>query len=1244
MLKVRPSSSYSSSENARRLLSMDCVSAMQVKPEPMRSRTSCIITSGKVYSRAILEHFGANESNPFAIGLRVCHNQYKLIVHPFLRVIRRLPTLRQRAPVRPLALPAPPELRQMSPLFRSFTCAAFGQPIAWAILAVCIVLPGVAEASPPGSRGYSDMVLADKPVAYWRFAEKNSVNSGEAGEALVGQVEGALVFGEAGPRGPTFPVFGTENLAAEFGDGGVTYIRVPDPGSESILDFENGDAITIEAWVRPEPFSGGGHYYILGKGRTHQTEAAHENHNYALRLTNKGGAAGLSFLFRSAGPKSAWHRWTSEPKVAIGDGWHYVAVTYTYGKPESLRGYVDGEPVAGTWDLGGATKQAPVVDDDELWIGSSMGGNPGSTFQGGLDEVALYRAALPAETIVARYEYVRPEVKVNLADIPEGPVQVDIYEGLPGGETWEFRPPQHTGQYQSRAFAFLDVPKKYNDRGIHVDRSNPFLIRAYGWITIPAGPQRFLVRCRNASRLYLDGELIAETKFHNISSSAHGDVFPYEATLSPHLRPLHRGDTETLAKLKGDGQRHLLRFEMIIGGQGHRPDFGETAVFLAPPGEDFRLVSDTLDVKLTNAEWMPFMANFRQWMIDLESQRRFAAGADARKYWEKRHEAARQYVLGQSAPEITKMDGSLPVQNEIDRFLAAGLKKSGVEPTPLTTDLAFLRRLTLDTIGVIPTEDQIKQYLGDPPDRRREMAIDRLLKHPGWADHWVGYWQDVLAENPNIINPTLNNTGPFRWWIYESFLDNKPMDRFATELLMMEGSARHGGPAGFGIATQNDAPMVAKARIACQAFLGMEMKCARCHDAPYRDFLQKDLFSTAALLKRGPQVVPASSSVGNPEEVESLFIEVTLAAGTKVQPQWPFDELIDSEELPASWLRRKTDKRERLALLITAPQNERFAKVIVNRLWKRYMGIGIVDPVDDWQAPNPNHPKLLTYLAQQLVISGYNLKHVARLIFESHAYQRRPFHGAVDGDFLYAGPRRRRMTPEQLVDSLFAGCGKTFDAGQMCIDIDGARSESSSLDLGRPRRAWMFASLSNERDRISLSLPFAQPFVTLLKAFGWRGARPNPTTPHAKPATVLEPAVLANGVIGQRFTRLSDDSTFTALALEEQPLTELIDRIFLRVYTRHPTDAEMQVYTELLAEGYKHRRTGKPPAPPRTLPRNKVSWSNQFDSRASQIKLELQTAVANGDPPSPQLAADWRKRMEDMLWSLMVSPEFLFIP
>ncbi|WP_256200212.1 DUF1549 domain-containing protein [Verrucomicrobium spinosum] len=202
----------------------------------------------------------------------------------------------------------------------------------------------------------------------------------------------------------------------------------------------------------------------------------------------------------------------------------------------------------------------------------------------------------------------------------------------------------------------------------------------------------------------------------------------------------------------------------------------------------------------------------------------------------------------------------------LERWIAEGahwpdLRFSTLKMTPLADDLTFLRRVTLDTVGLVPSEKEIRDFSADnSPDRRAKM-IDRLLADPRWADRWMGYWQDVLAENPNLLNPTLNNTGPFRWWIYESLLDDKPMDLFVTELIRMEGSRLFGGPAGFGMASQNDVPMAQKAMIVSSAFLGVEMKCARCHDSPANLTKQQDLFELAAMMGRKPIKLPETSSV-----------------------------------------------------------------------------------------------------------------------------------------------------------------------------------------------------------------------------------------------------------------------------------------------------------------------------------------------------------------------------------------------
>lgn len=571
-------------------------------------------------------------------------------------------------------------------------------------------------------------------------------------------------------------------------------------------------------------------------------------------------------------------------------------------------------------------------------------------------------------------------------------------------------------------------------------------------------------------------------------------------------------------------------------------------------------------------------------------------------------------------------------------------------PTPLADDLAFLRRLTLDTVGVPPTEAEIETFLAAPEESRRTAAIDQFLDDPRWADQWMGYWQDVLAENPNIINPTLNNTGPFRWWLYESLLDNKPADLFVTELIRMEGSERFGGPAGFGTASQNDVPMAAKGIIITSAFLGVEMKCARCHDAPAHSWKQEDLFQLAALLKKSPIEVPLTSSVPMDRIHQSgrePLIEVTLAPGSEVTPAWPFEQFC-SEESARALAENPDDPRDLLAALITAPENERFAQVIANRVWQRLMGRGLVENLTDWEMSSPSHPELLSWLGRELIANNYDLKSLARLILQSHAYQRAIDPTLTETSPLFIAPSPRRLSAEQIVDSLFSATGKPFELEEVSLDIDSVRALNNSLSLGKPRRAWMLASTSNERDRPSLSLPRIQAVSSFMETFGWRGSRQDPVSLRDTEANVLQPAILANGTMGVWLTRLSDDHGVTSLALEDQPLDVFIDRLYLRLLTRGPSPAERDRHREYLGDGYDERiitEADRPkPVPTNRKPVRYVSWSNHVDGPANTLAQEKEAEARAGDPPTTALTDDWRSRLEDVLWAILNAPEWIYSP
>jgi hypothetical protein len=1170
---------------------------------------------------------------------------------------------------------------------------------------------------------------------------------------------------QPGPRPPAYPAFPATNTARQFTGPGLT-VREADLPKVN-LRFQNGDAIALEAWVRASELKDGAYAYLIGKGRTRAKGFPEKNQNYALRLFGKGSEARVSFLFASTPEKDRpadWHRWTTNTGFPLGDGWHHVAVAYTFGQPKSVRGFIDGKVVAGTWDMGGATDRAPVTDADDLQLGTGNGGGASNSFRGWLDEVAIWRGNVPDSTLTARCEFVPQAPTVPVADVPKGRVLVQLCEsGMPAQNAWPIDPPTPTETYTEDAFGFFRVPHKYIDTGVRGDRGHPYLFRASARVTLPRGKHRLLLRSRGASRLYINGKLVLSTPFPPPDSDGHHAPIPADKylNLGPDFRFAPPGNREVWTTIDATGSEQVVSLETIVGGylgkSRRRPELGETVVAVSLAGSDrWTLLSPgSRTVPYTDAGWAEYEAERNAHFDRVDDAARAAKRAEHADYWAKRRTAAKDWLAATPDVPVPALPSGYPANNPIDHFLGATLdrvvkqkaaakdttidffaqvqpvleskclgchtgtnakgklrldelaaaRKGGsndgaaIEPgkpdasalltrvrsdddtermppkgdrltaeqiktletwiregahwpevnarhttvTPLADDYAFLRRVYLDVVGVIPTPDEVAAF---EADRSRPKLVDRLLDDPRWADHWTAYWLDVLAENPNILNPTLNNTGPFRWWVYESFRDNKPMDLFATELVRMKGSPRFGGPAGFGLASQNDAPFAQKGTIVATAFLGVEMKCARCHDAPAHKSTQRDLFELAALLGNAPQKVLATSSVPADKLHEGgrkPLIKVTLAPGSTVTAKWPFPEFVN-EATAAKLAQDPGDARDRLAALLTAPQNERFAQVIANRLWQRLLGRGIVEPVDDWEKGKPTHPDLLKWLGRELVRSGYDLKHLAGLILNSHAYQRAIDPAQKEPSPLFAAPAARRLTAEQVVDSLFVAAGKPFRVEEASLDIDGIRDLNNSLSLGRPRRSWMLTSTSNERDRPSLALPRMQAVCDVLTSLGWRDTRQDPTSARDHAPNVRQPAILTNGVMATWLTRLSDDHGVTDLALRAKSPEELVETLFLKVHTRRPTAAERAALVEHLTPGFADRvREARPKAVVRK-PTIYVSWSNHLDPQATVLRQQEEAAARAGDPPTERLDPAWRTKVEDVLWAVLNTPDFLFTP
>ncbi len=571
-------------------------------------------------------------------------------------------------------------------------------------------------------------------------------------------------------------------------------------------------------------------------------------------------------------------------------------------------------------------------------------------------------------------------------------------------------------------------------------------------------------------------------------------------------------------------------------------------------------------------------------------------------------------------------------------------KLVAVKTPPTVDDYAFMRRVFIDTVGVVPTLAEIEEFFADTKPGRRARLIDRLLADPRWADNWVGYWQDALAENPNLLKPMLNNTGPFRFWIFEALDDNKSLDRFVTELIMMRGSKWSGGAAGFGVATQNDVPMAAKAHVISHAFLGVELKCARCHDAPYHDWKQSDLFQMAAMFERKDLKLPKTSTVPLAffeNQPRKALIPVTLKAGAHIKAEWPFTSI--GGKVDTSLLTKPDDLREQLAAHVTT--SRRFAEVMSNRIWSRLMGAGIVDPVHDWQHNPPSDARLLSHLADQLIFVGYDQKELVRRILNSKAYQRQAISRVGETRYFQA-PYRRRMSAEQIVDSALHAVGQQMRTEKLTLDLEGTFPPDKFKNFGYPRHAWEFTTLANERDRPSLALPRAQAIADVLQAFGWRNSRQEPISYRAESANLVQPGALANGTFGGWLTRLSDESELTEMMLQDQTVEQLVDRLFLRLLTRRPEADEQSTFVRILTPGFNERLVPADQVPEQAKPRRfrRVSWSNHLHPDANTIKIEMEKVARRGPPPTGRLNDAWRQRAEDAVWSLLNSPEMIVIP
>ncbi len=406
-------------------------------------------------------------------------------------------------------------------------------------------------------------------------------------------------------------------------------------------------------------------------------------------------------------------------------------------------------------------------------------------------------------------------------------------------------------------------------------------------------------------------------------------------------------------------------------------------------------------------------------------------------------------------PEASSTERTHP----IDRILDQQLLQEGQSIPVGISDAEFLRRVRLDLTGLLPNPQELQEFLQNPSPRRREEKIRELLDDRiAWADHWMTFFNDLLRNDYSGTGFITGGRTQITGWLYESLLSNKPFDQLTRELIAPAGAEQSGFINGIrwrGEVSAGQTVEIQFAQSVAQAFLGINLKCASCHDSFIDRWTLDEAWGLAAIYSQRP--------------LELHRCDKPL--GRQAQAAWLFPELggINAADPPEQRL-------QQLAALMTHPENGRFTRTIVNRLWYSLTGRGIVHPLDAMQSP-PWNADLLDYLAVFFSENGYDLKETLFHIATSQAYQSRTVTRSEEHNLAvgWRGPVSRRLTAEQFLDAVW----QLTEAAPPAIDATVVRvlndSEQESVAL---QGEWIWGASAAPG-----SVPPAGEVITLRKTF-----------------------------------------------------------------------------------------------------------------------------------------------------------------
>lgn len=413
--------------------------------------------------------------------------------------------------------------------------------------------------------------------------------------------------------------------------------------------------------------------------------------------------------------------------------------------------------------------------------------------------------------------------------------------------------------------------------------------------------------------------------------------------------------------------------------------------------------------------------------------------------------------------------------NPVDRVIDAYLGKQKINRPTLISDSQFLRRASLDLIGLLPTSTQLERFLTDTrPDKRQQLVRELLGRIPvsgnpatggvdpdiAFAEHWLTFWNDLLRNDYAGTGFITRGRKQISKWLYASLVSNKPYDQFVRELVAPPTTESVGFIEGIrwrGNVNASQGTEMQFAQNVGQAFLGINLKCASCHDSFIDRWTLEETYALAQVYSNQQLTLHRCD--------KPIDKQATAA--------WLFPEIGQiNAKLP------QPERLRQLAELVTHPKNGRFTRTIVNRIWHRLMGRGIVHPVDAMHT-RPWNADLLDALATHLADNKYDLKSTIELICSSEAYQSQTTSAIAEGeatDYIYRGPLARRMTAEQFVDSVWQITGAApnrFDAPVLRVKSSTTQPKKSTTAL---QAKWIWSQADSRSAKAGQTVTFRRQF------------------------------------------------------------------------------------------------------------------------------------------------------------------------